>query len=229
MTYRLYPSLPLWRSPCARPLLILGLSACFLVGSASIAQMAPYDSELIEARYREQVEARRVKDTESFRDPETTLLCDEYFERFTGVEYFPVDLAYRIVGKLTRLSESKSVELEMTGGTPYGFMHYGKISFHLDGEPIELQVFEYPSHPNSGSTAIFVPYKDLTTGAESFGGGRFLIIKIPKDDRIVLDFNLSINPICVYDPDHSCPVSPRSNRIAQRVEAGIKMYHDPGL
>ncbi len=201
--------------------------SCLLAAGPSFAQIIPYDSELIEANYKKEIEARRVEEDISFSNKETTLLSEDYFQRFTGLNYFPVDLSYRLVGKLSRLPESKQMDLEMTDGNPHGFMHYGKITFYLEGQPVALEVFEFPSQPGSAPTAIFVPFTDLTTGEASFGGGRFLIIKIPEGDRIVVDFNLAINPICVYDPDHACPVSPPSNFIPERITAGAKMYYDP--
>jgi uncharacterized protein len=193
----------------------------------SKAQIVPYDSELIEEDYKDNVEARRVKEEASFRDKETTLLSDVYFKNFTGLNYFPINIKYRVVGKLTRLATSEKMDLELTNGTPYGFMRYGKINLFLEGEAIELEVFEFPSHPGSEPTAIFVPFTDKTTGDENFGGGRFMIIKIPKGNQIIIDFNLAINPICVYDPDHACPIPPKSNYIAKRINAGAKMYYDP--
>ncbi len=203
---------------------IFVLFAFFLTSSNLFAQIIPYDSELIEGNYAKEIETYRSQDEKSFKNKETTLLSDDYFTRFTGLNYFPVDLRYRIVGNLTRLSESEKMNLEMTFGTPYGFMHYGKINFYLEGKSVELQVFEFPS--KNETDAIFVPFTDLTTGKENFGGGKFMIIKIPKGDQIVVDFNLSINPICVYDPEHSCPIPPESNYIAKRITAGVKMYYD---
>lgn len=196
-----------------------------LLPKSSTAQIIPYDSELIEANYKKRVEARRVKEEASFRNKETTLLNDAYFENFTGLNYFPIDIKYQIVGKLTRLAESKKMDLELTNGAPYGFMHFGKIEFHLEGKLIELTVFEFPSR--SGPKAIFVPFTDQTTGEENFGGGRFMVIKIPKGGQVIIDFNLAINPICVYDPDHACPISPKTNFIDIKILAGAKMYYDP--
>jgi len=203
-----------------------GLLLSVLLVNASNAQIIPYDSELIEEKYKDEVEVRRVKEEASFRNKETTLLSDEYFKNFTGLNYFPVDLKYMVVGKLARLPKSEKMNLDLTDGTPYGFMHYGKINFFLNGESVELIVFEFPSRKDSVPRAIFVPFTDKTTGEENFGGGRFMIIKIPKGDQIVVDFNMAINPICVYDPDHACPVSPRSNYINQKIMAGAKMYYD---
>lgn len=192
--------------------------------NSASAQIMPYDSEAEFENYNSYVEARRNREDASFRVKETTLLSDAYFENFTGLNYFSVDKNYRLEGKLSRLPKSEKMDLDLTDGTPYGFMHYGKINFVLNGEPIELLVFEFPSR--SGPTAIFVPFTDMTTGEENFGGGRFMIIKIPQEEQIIIDFNLAINPICVYDPDHACPISPKANYIPQKINAGAKMYYD---
>jgi uncharacterized protein len=204
-----------------------GLIASIFIANAALAQIIPYDSEIKIDDYQDYVDARRSREEASFRDKETTLLSDAYFKNFTGLNYFPVEASYRIKGKLIRLPESKKMNLDLTNGTPYGFMHFGKINFALEGKEIELIVFEFPSHPGSGPTAIFVPFTDVTTGEENFGGGRFMIIKIPQGEEIIVDFNLAINPICVYDPDHACPVSPKSNHISKKITAGARMYYDP--
>ncbi len=195
------------------------------IGNISIAQIVPYDSDLIKGNYSKEIVIHRTKEEKSFKNKETTLLSDDYFARFTGLNYFPVNLKYRVVANLTRSDDPKRRDLEMTFGNPYGFVHFGKVNFYLDGESIELDVYEFPSREYS--TAIFVPFTDLTTGNENFGGGRFVIINIPKEDQIVIDFNLAINPICVYDPSHSCPIPPESNFINKQILAGAKMYYDP--
>jgi uncharacterized protein len=206
-------------------LLRLGFFVLFLSSNMLFAQITPYSSDQIETNYAKEIEGRRLQDDASIRDKKTTLLSNDYYSRFTGLSYFPADIKYRVVAKLTKLSESEKMNLDMTGGTPYGFMHYGKVSFYLDGEAVELEVFEFPSR--SAIKSLFVPFTDETSGEECFGGGRFVLINIPKEDQIIVDFNLAINPICVYDPEHSCPIPPESNHISKRITAGVKMYNDP--
>ncbi len=201
-------------------------SLLFVASAYSHAQIIPYDSELIETNYATEIENHRITERQSFRNKKTTLLSDEFFPRFTGLNYFPADLKFRIVAKLIPLSKTERIDLDMSNGGPYGFVHYGKVSFSIDGKIEELQVYEYPSREPTASS-IFVPFRDKTTGKESYGGGRFLIINIPEDDQIVLDFNLAINPICVYDVGHPCPLPPPSNRLPLRITAGAMMYHDP--
>jgi len=204
----------------------VGFCTLYSTSSFSIAQIIPYDSELIEDNYAAEIQAHRIVEDKNFRNKETTLLSDDYFQRFTGLNYFPADIKYRIAGHLTRLSESELTNLGMTSGTPYGFMRYGKLGFYLEGKAIELQVFEFPSE-SSAPPAIFVPFRDATSGKDSYGGGRFMIINIPKGEQVILDFNLAINPICVYDPDYICPIPPLANTVPDRITAGAKMYFDP--
>jgi uncharacterized protein len=205
---------------------VFGCCALFLMSSSSIAQIIPYDSELIEENYAAEISAHRDFEDKHFRNRETTLLSDDYFQRFTGLNYFPADIKYRLIGKLIRLSESELTNLGMTSGTPYGFMRYGNVSFYLEGKAIELQVFEFPSE-SSATPAIFVPFRDQTSGKESYGGGRFMIINIPEGEQIVIDFNLAINPICVYDPEYICPIPPLANSISSGITAGARTYFDP--
>jgi len=197
-----------------------------LANTLSFADIVPYDSDLIEKNYASSIDKHRVQEGKSFLDKKTTLLSKEFFPRFTGLNYFPVDLKYRIVGALTRLPKAERKDLVMSSGGSYGFVHYGHVNFYLDGKETELQAYEFPTR-DSKASAIFVPFTDDTTGEDSYGGGRFMIINIPSAEQIVLDFNLAINPICVYDPEHACPVPPRSNRLKSSVQAGAKMYHDP--
>jgi len=198
----------------------------FSLSGELIAQIIPYDSELLSENYQQKIKSFRSKEEASFRDKKTTLLSEEFFPRFTGLNYFPIDKQFRVLGTLTKLSEQKKTDLEMTGGGYYGFVHYGRVNFVFQGQEVELQVFEFPSQEPK-ATAIFLPFRDATTGKETYGGGRFMIVNIPQDNKIVVDFNHAINPICVYDPDHACPVPPLTNRITSRVTAGAKMYYDP--
>lgn len=205
---------------CSFLLLLVGINF------TSQAQIVPYDSAHKIDNYEKYIEAFRSKEKASFRNEKTTLLSKEFFPRFTGLNYFSINKDYRVTGTLTKLTEQNKTDLEMTDGGYYGFVHYGNVKFNVNNEDVVLQVYEFPSR-KPPATAIFLPFKDATTGKETYGGGRFMIVNIPKGKDIVVDFNHAINPICVYDPDHACPVPPRSNRIKSKVTAGAMMYFDP--
>lgn len=59
---------------------------------------------------------------------------------------------------------------------------------------------------------------------ESYGGGRYLDMRIPEKDSVLLDFNTAYNPYCVYNPKFSCPLVPERNYIPVRIPVGIKDF-----
>ena len=70
---------------------------------------------------------------------------------------------------------------------------------------------------------LFLPFGDLTNTKETYGGGKYLDLKIPKSDKIILDFNQSYQPYCAYNAfDYNCPIVPKENKLKVRIEAGVK-------
>ena len=71
---------------------------------------------------------------------------------------------------------------------------------------------------------LFLPFTDNSNGEDSYAGGRYLDLKIPKNDVIVLDFNQAYNPYCAYSGKYSCPIPPEDNHISLAIHAGVKNY-----
>jgi uncharacterized protein (DUF1684 family) len=80
-----------------------------------------------------------------------------------------------------------------------------------------------------GSKQLFIIFGDKTTGKETYGAGRYLYADPAGDDgKVVLDFNKAYNPPCAFTQFATCPLPPRQNRLAIRVEAGEKKYAGSG-
>jgi uncharacterized protein (DUF1684 family) len=73
---------------------------------------------------------------------------------------------------------------------------------------------------------LFLPFQDETNGDDTYGGGRYMDLKITdiRDNRITLDFNKCYNPWCAYSDGYNCPVPPKSNHLPIEVKAGEKMF-----
>jgi len=72
---------------------------------------------------------------------------------------------------------------------------------------------------------LFLPFTDLTNGTVSYGGGRYIDLKIPEEeDAIVIDFNTAYNPYCAYSPRYSCPIPPEENHLEIEIPVGVKQY-----
>jgi uncharacterized protein (DUF1684 family) len=79
--------------------------------------------------------------------------------------------------------------------------------------------------PRARSDELFIVFGDSTNGKETYGGGRFLAAAKPGPDGVTtLDFNRAYNPPCAFTPFATCPLPPKENRLAVRVEAGEKKY-----
>jgi len=71
---------------------------------------------------------------------------------------------------------------------------------------------------------LFFIFHDLTAGKETYASGRFLKADATKNGQVVLDFNKAYNPPCAFTPYATCPLPPKENRLAIRIEAGELNY-----
>ncbi|HXA42704.1 MAG TPA: DUF1684 domain-containing protein [Candidatus Solibacter sp.] len=153
---------------------------------------------------------------------------------FPGIRYFTADPAYRVASRLEP-SESEEEILIETGG-PDGDIRYGRagtLAFRIGDADCRLTVFSLIGYGGG----LFLPFRDSTSGHQTYGGGRYLMDTIkgsdrlclesrPGSDEVTIDFNYAYNPSCAYDPHWACPLAPRENWLPVPVEAG-EMSYDP--
>jgi len=148
------------------------------------------------------------------RDHESSALA-----AFTGMENFPVQPAWRVKARFETFDKPLSIKVPNIVGTAFDELVYGKLVFDFDGKPYQLEPLYKPEE------GFFVIFADETNGHETYGGGRFLATEPPAPDgTVILDFNKSYNPPCVFNNYATCPLPPSGNRMAVRIEAGEKMY-----
>ncbi len=141
-------------------------------------------------------------------------------DAFQGIESYPIDWSWRIEGRFDAYQPPRTIPVPTVLGTVSDQPSSGAVVFEVDGEEHRLDVVAEP-----GDEELFVIFADGTTGSETYGGGRYLYADAPAaDGRVVVDFNKAYNPPCVFTPFATCPLPPRQNRLAIRVEAGEKNY-----
>ncbi|GMV31929.1 MAG: hypothetical protein AMXMBFR59_40540 [Rhodanobacteraceae bacterium] len=141
-------------------------------------------------------------------------------KHFKGLDYFDIDQQWRVEAKWEAFDPPKTLEVPTVLGTVEKYPVPGKATFERDGKTYELQpVLETPD-----AKQLFVIFADRTTGKETYGSGRFLYADMPKDGKIVLDFNKAYNPPCAFTPYATCPLAPPENRLDLRIDAGEKKY-----
>ncbi|MDH5398188.1 MAG: DUF1684 domain-containing protein [Cyclobacteriaceae bacterium] len=169
-------------------------------------------------------EVRRGRDEQAFflrNDPGSPFAGQ--VEAVEGVSYFPADEKYRIQAHFERSVDVSRIEIPTSDGKKRPFREFGVAEFTLDGQVCRLTIYQSAEFGNMPAE-LFLGFTDQTTGEETYGAGRYLNVRLPTDDAILLDFNFAYNPYCAYSDKFSCPIPPRNNKLPVPVRAGEKNY-----
>jgi uncharacterized protein (DUF1684 family) len=138
--------------------------------------------------------------------------------KFKGLAYFPENPALVVKATIDRNVELGVVRMETTKGHEQVYTRYGVVHFQVDRQAAQVTLYA-----SEGSHELFVPFRDSTSGKETYGAGRYL--DLPRQgDEIVIDFNYAYNPYCAYNPDWSCPLPPAENWLKVPIRAGEKSF-----
>ena len=143
---------------------------------------------------------------------------------FSGLDYYAYDSSARVLAELEDL-EALPQPIETSGPQPMLFRRFARASFELRGEPLALEVYWLEGYAGG----VFLPFRDATSGRETYGGGRYVLDTVKgadlgsEDGRLVLDFNFAYHPSCFYDPGWVCPLAPPNNRLPVAVGAGERV------
>jgi uncharacterized protein (DUF1684 family) len=190
------------------------------------------DAALVLARFREAKDALFARHRQSPLSPDAQAL-------FTGLRYFAYDPELRVKATLSLIESGDSVDAPASGPHTMPFQRAATVDFALAGEPAHLTVFWIDVYGGG----LFLPFRDATCPAESYGAGRYLFdtVKGSGFERdvaaaadgggytggaIVLDFNYAYNPSCAYDVRWACPLAPRENWLAAPIRAGERKFHE---
>ena len=102
-------------------------------------------------------------------------------------------------------------------------MRYGYFEFQVGSKDCRLQVYRLEDSAARGAS-LFVPFRDSTSGQETYGAGRYIDLKENTSGIYDLDFNRAYNPSCAYNSTYSCPVPPAENTLKVAIRAGEKKY-----
>lgn len=141
-------------------------------------------------------------------------------KNFLGIDYFPTSASWRVEAKWEAFDPPKVLEVPNVLGNVEKYKVPGKAVFKHGGKEYEVQ----PVLETADAKELFLIFADKTSGKETYGAGRFLYADLPKDGKVVLDFNRAYNPPCAFTPYATCPLAPPENKLKVRVEAGEKKY-----
>lgn len=163
-------------------------------------------------RFRFQVIVRGGRIGVRIKDPEARARKD-----FKGIPMYPASARWRLTARWEPSNPPTEIAVPNVLGQVERSPSPGTAVFTVDGREYRLTpVLE------EGSPDLFFVFADETNRTETYGAGRFLYAAPAKDGTVILDFNRAYNPPCAFSAFATCPLPPRQNRLALRVDAGEK-------
>jgi uncharacterized protein (DUF1684 family) len=161
-----------------------------------------------------------------YANPKESPLMEKDLPDFKGLDFYPIDKKYRVEATFTKVADTTPFKMKTSTDRAPLYAKYGKVNFTLEGKDIELFVYQSVKYRTieKYKDELSLPYKDLTSGKTSYGGGRYVDLKIPESNTIVIDFNKTYNPYCAYNHKYSCVIPPPENFIDLEIKAGTMKY-----
>jgi uncharacterized protein (DUF1684 family) len=143
---------------------------------------------------------------------------------FEGLDYFEPDAEYRVTATVHLTDDDEDVyRMETSTGGEQRYLKVAELAFELDGETHTLAGYRQEGEDRE---SLFVPFRDKTTGQQTYGAGRYMELEAEGDledgQTIPVDFNLAYNPFCAFSDAYACPLPPEENWLETTVEAGEK-------
>lgn len=196
---------------------VISLVAVFMAGNT----YAQSDVKIADP----EIEKFQTELNEEYRNKETTPLEPKDFRKFKGHSFYPADLTYRVVAKLIPATNPQWFSMKTTTPRTASYRVYANAEFELNGKVFSIPVYQSADLMKMSEYAdhLFFPFTDNTNGKETYSGGRFIDLHLPKSgNQVTIDFNLAYNPLCAYSNRYSCPVVPQANHIDTEIKAGVK-------
>lgn len=164
--------------------------------------------------------------SEEFANPETSPLDSVDLIKFKELDFFPVDTALRVEATLIKESDTPFFGMITTTDRRPEYRKWATVVFKWDGNEYQLTIFQNKKLMENPDyfDYLFLPFLDLTNGKTTYSGGRYIDLRIPEGDTIIIDFNKAFNPYCAYSHHYSCPVVPSENYLDFEVRAGVKKF-----
>jgi hypothetical protein len=167
-----------------------------------------------------QVERERREEDWFFAGHERSPIPFEDRAAFEGLDYYPPAPAYRFETELIEHEIKSRVRMGYTKGEERDFVRWGEFRFTIGDEQRVLQAYK----TEFDEERLFVPFRDATSGRETYGAGRYLDLEWARDrtcdGKWILDFNRAYNPWCAYSETYTCPFVPQENWLAVPIRAG---------
>jgi uncharacterized protein len=186
-----------------------------------LAALTACGSQPREEDYTAKIAAIRAAKDESFKTDSDSPIPADKKATLLPLAYFPIDENYAVPATLEPSAERTRIQVPTSIGKTRDIERVGTLRFTLKGQQLRLTAFLEVEDPRANR--LFVPFSDLTSGAETYPAGRYMELDPTPTGIYLVDFNIAYHPYCYYSPEYDCPFPPKENRLEVPVRAGEKM------
>ncbi|MHA2251547.1 MAG: DUF1684 domain-containing protein [Candidatus Kariarchaeaceae archaeon] len=169
--------------------------------------------------YKKQIELSRAGKDQFFKTSHQSPIPHDLRNKFFSLDYYPIDEKFVFKLPLNSSDTPEVVEMEESTGGVREFLRIGYLTFNIDEEESNIHVYQSTQNPNH----YFVPFRDKTSGVETYGAGRYMDIE-KVGELFELDFNKAYSPYCAYSENYSCPLPPFENWLKIAIQSGEKDF-----
>lgn len=179
-------------------------------------------------KYKQEIRKFQKELNEEYADSATSPLTKKDLANFKSLDFYPIKKKHCITAKYKRTPDAEPFKMKTTTDRAPEYVKYGEIEFTLNGKPIKVNIYQSLrlKKIEKYKDYLFLPFRDLTSGKTSYGGGRYVDLKIPESNTVIIDFNKAYNPYCAYSHKYSCVVPPAENFIDIKIKAGVKKFKE---
>lgn len=173
-------------------------------------------------RREERIRIFREKRDLFFKEDPNSPLKEGVKKKFRGLLYYPIDLKYAVIGSIEKYPTGPKpiyVNLPTNKEREKKYVKYGRFKFKLEGKEHVLNIYR----PLGGGD-FFLPFKDRTSEAETYGMGRYLNIEPMPGGEVLIDFNRAYNPFCEFNEKFTCSFASKENWLEIDIRAGEKRF-----
>jgi len=201
-------------------LFIVIIGALFPIQGALCADEDVKQQMMIEQEQR--VKQWRKERDQFFKTHARSPLSPSDKRNFTDLKYYRFDSQYVFYGRIERfifnINNPKYYAIFLTNkGTKKRYIRYGKFDFLIEGKEYTIEIYK-----SILSDSLFIPFKDKTSGTETYEAGRYIDAEILSGYQTLIDFNMAYNPSCAYNDKFVCVLTPQENILNVPIRAGEK-------
>ena len=190
----------------------------------TVLMLCQITSALVSQSKKEVIAYRKTHLDELLSDPRKPITPEEK----DHIKYFSFKKSWQVEAEYVPLEKEPVFQMPTYSGVTRDYRKFATATFTRGQKKITVFLYQNMTliRQPQYKDYLFLPFKDDTNGEKSYGGGRYMDVRISavKDGKIILNFNKAYNPYCAYNEGFNCPIPPQENHLNLSISAGERNF-----